>query len=185
MTQPIALSAVFELSPDRLTLKFSVKNDGNDPIYLTDLAFDVSATGVAPRPDHLVVTFPEPHLAVLSSKLYPLDPNINFATPLKIYATPVPAHQRYDGVASAALPLAPQGWRQPRDEQGTPLTDRVKYDVCDRIRFELGVIPGAGLPVKLTEMAGIPVGEFGVPAIKAQIVLSTEQSGLNVRCIAP
>jgi hypothetical protein len=46
MTQPIALSAVLEQTPDRLTIKFSVTNDGNDDLFLIDKACEVSASGV-------------------------------------------------------------------------------------------------------------------------------------------
>jgi hypothetical protein len=121
---------------------------------------------------------------VLATKLPPLDPNVAWATPPKIYATAVHPGQSYSSQASALVPLRTQSFRMPKDEQGRELPGKVSTESCTRLHFELGVIPAgpsvAGTP---TVLGGIPVAELGPRAAAAQVVLSADHTGASVPCV--
>lgn len=180
----VNFSAEFRISPGRLVIAFSVRNDRDAEIYLIDHAFDVGRDGVTVRPDHLEVRYEDAGQVLLASKLPPLDSTIQWAVPPKIYATPVRPGAQYANEVSAALPLRPKGWRTPRNEQGEVLSDRIIEGQCTGLRFELGVIPAdPGESAPTTRLAGVDVVQLGAQAARRQVVLEMKQPGVSVPCL--
>lgn len=184
MLDRVELTGRIRVSPARAEVHFTIVNRGSRNIFLIDVAFRVSAKGEEVRPDHLLVSFEPPATAVLSSKLLPLDPKIAWATPPVAYATRVASGATHVGDVGASVPLRVQAPFPPAPAGGGPAGFREVS--CDRIRFELGIIPeSAELKAQPRSMAGRDVYELSALAWKRQEILSVESRDVPVTLGVP
>ena len=165
----ITLSVSYEISSEKLIVKYTVVNQCKQSIYLFDKAYKATQEGVAPRDDYLLVSLEPPDTAVVASKLLPVPPGTAFATPLTALGTLVKAGETFRGTASAPLPLKLDG-----------TTSATKEFVCRRVRFELGyVVDVAELAAKPTNLK--QVFELTRAAWNKQAVLKTEPREMTIQ----
>jgi len=181
----VSLKARFQQSPERLDIPFTLTNNRTEPIYLIDVAFRVGKAGVEVRPDHLMVAFEPPTTAILSSKLLPIDPSIQWATPPVVYATRIAPNESYQNTLGKPLPMRPEGDKPRVGEDGAPVGPAPRTVTCRRLVFELGVIPDAPELQATPEMlAGRPVYRLNAVAWKRQEIVSAVGENLSVPLLA-
>jgi hypothetical protein len=183
MLDRVTISGEVHTTESRIEVSFRIENKSAADVFLVDKAYQVGSSGLEARPDHLAVSYDPPATVVLSSKLPPLDPRMTWATPPVTYATRVAPGETYRSTVSARFPLRvepPFPAAAGADASGT------RSVRCNRLRFELGAIPGsADLQPTPLPAAGKAVYQLNALAVKRQKVVTLEQQGAPVDVTVP
>lgn len=164
----LALRAVISTSKDQVSVELTLTNGGGVNVYVPDVALDPQTNGL--REHVLGVQFEPPGTAVLSARLFPLDPKIRHAHPPVAYTTRLAPGETYKKTLSAKAPLRAAG------AQGEA------PDIeCAHVRFELGLIPeAAGLDPQSMTVEGKVVYRLRTAAYRLQKVMTVETGALKV-----
>ncbi len=184
MINDIDLKATIKTSDKRIEIHFEITNSKPVDIYVTDFSVVVRPEGPKLRRDHLRVSFDPPDTAVLSSYLSALPENTTWVTPPVAYTTKVASGDTYRNIVSAARPLRTPDAKPRFGPEGEPITEGEHEIVCNKVRFELGVIiHSPELYSRQFNLLDMDIHELNMAAWKHQVVISVEADKINVPVI--
>lgn len=151
---------------------YTMANGGSTDVYVTD--FSVDAVTGKPLAESLRVEYEPPITLVLTRRLEPLPKNANWAHPPTAYVNKVPAGGTHRATLQVARPLRVEG-----------ATQAAPTAACQRIRFEVGVIPeSADLQAKHIQYLGHSWYELSTAAWGHAVVMSAEFDGVPTDVIS-
>jgi hypothetical protein len=171
------LKAAVTVSQNDIQVQYSVQNTSDTDLFVLDIGIQVRNEGTVVGNGPPRVEVNDPARVDLLSKLLPLNPNVDYASPPSAYASFLRKGETRKGVMTLPLPLVPRNLKA---------TKEVGEIICRQVRFTMGVIPAPRVAsAEEQEIAGTRVWRLSTDAYDLQQEISVDVPVSGIRVLYP